>query len=110
DPVRLASLAERHLFHRVLLFIQRGGLPRMTARLPAVHPVPFLLLAEPDLPQPLFTEPVSVREVAALPERLFRFLRGPRHSFLPSRHFTPGFQVQRIRVKNRSRVKYRPTP
>src|SRR5437867_6364871 len=57
----------------------------MVARAPAVDSVPFLLRAERDLSQALFSEPVSVREVAALPERLFRLFRGFRHSLLPAR-------------------------
>src|SRR3989442_4310149 len=76
-----------------------GGFSGCVPRLPAVDPVPFLLRAELDLPEPLFSEPVSVREVAALPERLFRLFRGLRHPLLPSRHFTHGRLV---------RVEYRP--
>src|SRR2546429_9988375 len=65
-----------------------GGFAGIGARPPAVDPVPFLLRAERDLPQSLFSEPVSVRKVAALPERLFRLFPGLRHRLLPSRHST----------------------
>src|SRR5882762_3052427 len=85
---QLARADERGLFHGALGFLERGGFAGMTARLPAVDPVPFLLRAEPDLPEPLFAEPVSVREVAALPERLLRLFCGFRHSLLPSGHST----------------------
>src|SRR5258706_7892026 len=85
---QLARADERGLFHGAFGFLERGGLAGMTARLPAVDPVPFLLRAEPDLPQPLLAEPVSVREVAAFPERLFRLFRGFRHSLPSSGHST----------------------
>src|SRR5258706_16007257 len=73
---QLAHADERGLFHGAFGFLERGGLAGMTARLPAVDPLPFLLRAEPDLPQPFFNQPVSVREVAPFPERLFRLFPG----------------------------------
>src|SRR5258708_13609078 len=88
EQSQLAGSDQHRLLHGAFRFLERGGLAGMTARLPAVDPVPFLLRPDPDLPHPLFAEPASVREVAPFPERLSRLSPAFRHSLPSSRHST----------------------
>src|SRR6266568_682801 len=83
---QLARPDEHRGLHRALGFLQGRGFAGVVARLPAVDPVPLLLRAELDEPEPLLAEPIAVGQVAAFPERLLP--RALRHLLLPSRHST----------------------